>query len=107
MLKVDRSFVGAMEENSENGEIVRTVIALAKALNLKVVAEGIESIHQYHQLRILGCDFGQGYLFSEPLKAAEIERLLDDKTRWQNILPPARSQAVVQNPNISHLRLAR
>ncbi|HEX3102383.1 MAG TPA: EAL domain-containing protein, partial [Pyrinomonadaceae bacterium] len=55
LLKVDRSFVSAMEENTENGEIVRTVIALAKALNLKVVAEGIESVHQFHQLRILGC----------------------------------------------------
>src|SRR5260221_8574326 len=66
LLKVDRSFVSAMDNNTENGEIVRTVIALAKALNLKVVAEGIESIHQFHQLRILGCEYGQGYLFSKP-----------------------------------------
>ncbi len=87
LLKVDRSFVSAMEENTENGEIVRTVIALAKALNLKVVAEGIESIHQFHQLRILGCEYGQGYLFSKPLPVADIERLLTDNTRWQNILP--------------------
>lgn len=86
-LKVDRSFVSAMEENTENGEIVRTVIALAKALNLKVVAEGIESIHQFHQLRVLGCEYGQGYLFSKPLPVAEIERLLTDNRRWQNILP--------------------
>ncbi len=107
LLKVDRSFVSAMEENTENGEIVRTVIALAKALNLKVVAEGIESIHQFHQLRILGCEYGQGYLFSKPLKAADIEILLDDKTRWQNILPPTKPQLAIQNPNISHLRLAR
>ncbi len=107
LLKVDQSFVGAMEENSENGEIVRTVIALAKALNLKVVAEGIESIHQYHQLRILGCEYGQGYLFSKPLKAADIERLLDDKTRWNNILPTNQPRLTAQNPNISHLRLAR
>ena len=106
LLKVDRSFVSAMEDNSENGEIVRTVIALAKALNLRVVAEGIESIHQYHQLRVLGCEYGQGYLFSKPLKVADIERLLDDKTRWQNILPPAPGM-IPQNPNISHLRLAQ
>jgi EAL domain-containing protein (putative c-di-GMP-specific phosphodiesterase class I) len=107
LLKVDRSFVSAMEDNTENGEIVRTVIALAKALNLKVVAEGIESIHQYHQLRILGCEYGQGYLFSKPLKVADIERLLDDKTRWQNILPPPPNHFSAQNPNISHLRLAQ
>lgn len=106
LLKVDRSFVSAMEDNTENGEIVRTVIALAKALNLKVVAEGIESIHQFHQLRVLGCEFGQGYLFSKPLKVADVERLLLDRTRWQNILPPT-AGIVAQNPNISHLRLAQ
>ena len=88
-LKVDRSFVGAMEENTRNGEIVRTVITLAKALRLKVVAEGIESINQYHQLRVLGCEYGQGYLFSKPLTVADCERLLADPYRWHNILPPS------------------
>ena len=107
LLKVDRSFVSAMEENTENGEIVRTVIALAKALNLKVVAEGIESIHQFHQLKILGCEFGQGYLFSKPLPVADIERLLADTTRWQNILPAASTAALPQPRDLSHLRLAQ
>ncbi len=108
LLKVDRSFVSAMEENSENGEIVRTVIALAKALNLKVVAEGIESIHQFHQLRILGCEYGQGYLFSKPLPLADIERLLADNQRWQNILPASAPKPVIPpKPDFSHLRLAQ
>ena len=107
LLKVDRSFVSAMEENTENGEIVRTVIALAKALNLKVVAEGIESIHQFHQLRILGCEYGQGYLFSKPLPVADIERLLADNNRWQNILPHTGMPAIPQRNDISHLRLAQ
>lgn len=107
LLKVDRSFVSAMEENTENGEIVRTVIALAKALGLKVVAEGIESIHQFHQLRILGCEFGQGYLFSKPLPVADIERLLQDDRRWQNILPGPPIPALSQSREISQLRLAQ
>ena len=106
LLKVDRSFVSAMEQNTQNGEIVRTVIALAKALNLKVVAEGIESVHQFHQLRILGCEYGQGYLFSKPLPVADIERLLDDKTRWQNILP-ASTPMVPQTRETPLLRLAQ
>jgi EAL domain-containing protein (putative c-di-GMP-specific phosphodiesterase class I) len=106
LLKVDRSFVSAMEENSENGEIVRTVIALAKALDLNVVAEGIESVHQFHQLRILGCEYGQGYLFSKPLPIKDIERLLADKNRWQNILPAAQVPPPVQKRDIAHLRLA-
>src|SRR6476620_7411318 len=97
-LKVDRSFVSAMEENTENGEIVRTVIALAKALDLKVVAEGIESIHQLHQLRILDCEYGQGYLFSKPLPVADVEKLLQDRTRWQNLIPQVRVPAITASP---------
>lgn len=105
LLKVDRSFVSAMEENTENGEIVRTVIALASALNLKVVAEGIESVHQFHQLRVLGCQYGQGYLFSKPLPAQDIERLIADRKRWQNILPA--SPVIPQSRDVvSPLRLA-
>ncbi len=86
-LKVDRSFVGSMESGSENGEIVRTIISLAKTLNLDVIAEGIETIHQLHQLRILNCEYGQGYLFSRPVPAVEAEELLKDRLRWQNIIP--------------------
>ncbi|MEZ5423330.1 MAG: bifunctional diguanylate cyclase/phosphodiesterase [Pyrinomonadaceae bacterium] len=105
LLKVDRSFVSAMEENSENGEIVRTVIALAKALRLNVVAEGIESIHQFHQLRILKCEYGQGYLFSKPQSVADIEALLADEGHWQHFLPQA-PRPVPAAANISPLRLA-
>lgn len=107
LLKIDRSFVSAMEENTENGEIVRTVVALAKALNLKVVAEGIESIHQFHQLRVLGCEYGQGYLFSKPLPVSEISRLLADNNRWKNILPVTALNVIPQPRDISGLRLAQ
>ncbi len=104
-LKVDRSFVSTMEEGSENGEIVRTVIALAKALNLTVVAEGIETIHQFHQLRILGCEYGQGYLFSRPLPVSEITKLLTDRNQWRNILPENDFGAVARNLEFTQLRL--
>ncbi|MEP6787608.1 MAG: bifunctional diguanylate cyclase/phosphodiesterase [Acidobacteriota bacterium] len=107
LLKVDRSFVSEMDNNTENGEIVRTVIALAKVLKLKVVAEGIESLHQFHQLRILGCEYGQGYLFSRPLPVADIDRLLEDNGRWQNILPETGMSAANTNRDIIHLRLAQ
>jgi diguanylate cyclase (GGDEF)-like protein len=107
LLKVDRSFVSAMEMNTENGEIVKTVIALAKALNLKVVAEGIESIDQLHQLRVLGCEYGQGYLFSKPLAVRDIEKLLDDRTRWQNLMPERRVPAIDPSPDISHFDIAQ
>jgi diguanylate cyclase (GGDEF)-like protein len=105
-LKVDRSFVSAMEENSENGEIVRTVIALAKALGLKVVAEGIESVHQFHQLRILGCEYGQGYLFAKPLPVGDVTGLLADRNRWRNILPAAPPAMVPTQRDSQILRIA-
>lgn len=107
MLKVDRSFVGTMEDGTENGEIVRTIIALAKTLNLSVIAEGIETIHQLHQLRILGCEYGQGYLFSRPVPLIEADEILNDPTRWQNVIPDNNPAIVAQNREFSQLRLAK
>jgi len=104
-LKIDQSFVSTMEEGSENGEIVRTVIALAKALKLSVVAEGIESIHQFHQLRILGCEYGQGFLFSRAVPVAEATKLLENKTRWSNILPANEFGVVARNLEYTQLRI--
>jgi diguanylate cyclase (GGDEF)-like protein len=104
-LKIDRSFVSTMEDGSENGEIVRTVIALAKALKLSVIAEGIESIHQFHQLRILGCEYGQGYLFSRPVPVSEASKLLEDKGRWGNILPANDFGVIARNLEYTQLRL--
>lgn len=105
-LKVDRSFVSEMETGSENGEIVRTIIALAKTLRMNVVAEGIESIHQIHQLQILGCEYGQGFLFSRPVPLAEVEKLLEDNLRWQNIMPNQNINSLAHEHEIADLRLA-
>jgi diguanylate cyclase (GGDEF)-like protein len=96
-LKIDRSFVRSMEDGRQNGEIVRMILALSDAMKLSVVAEGIESVHQLHQLRVLNCRYGQGYLFSHPLPADEIAPLLQTNGRWVNlasgasfvIVPPA------------------
>lgn len=88
-LKVDRSFVSTMEDGSENGEIVRTVISLAKTLGMNVVAEGIETVHQLHQLQVLDCEYGQGYLFSPPVTIEDAQFLVEDKKRWQKMLSGA------------------
>lgn len=76
-LKIDRSFVWGINSNPQNGEIVRTILMLARSLNMKVVAEGIEFPEQMRILQELECDFGQGFLFSKPVDhhaAAEIVR---------------------------------
>lgn len=65
-LKIDQSFVSKMS-NDDNTEIVNTIITLANNLGMNVVAEGIETTAQLAQLRRLGCNYGQGYLFSRPL----------------------------------------
>ena len=85
-LKIDRAFIKPMEDGQQNGEIVRAVLALADTLNLEVIAEGIESVHQYHQLRVLSCRYGQGYLFSMPVTATDADVLLADPARWQRLL---------------------
>jgi diguanylate cyclase (GGDEF)-like protein len=81
-LKIDRSFVSTMSDGSENGEIVRTIISLAKNLGMEIIAEGIETIDQLHQLKILKCEYGQGFLFSRPVPKEEIETLLETRKRW-------------------------
>jgi diguanylate cyclase (GGDEF)-like protein len=79
-LKVDRSFVKGLGHDSMDSAIVRSVVALAKALDLDVTAEGIETTAQRAELLALGCDRGQGYLFARPLPAAGIAALLAGST---------------------------
>lgn len=80
-LKIDRSFIGQMTESKEKYEIVHTIIKLAESLNMKVIAEGIESIEQLASLNRLRCKFGQGYYFCKPLKASDVEeKILKDFT---------------------------
>jgi diguanylate cyclase (GGDEF)-like protein len=78
-LKIDRSFVDRLDSPEERGEIVRTIITLAHSLNLDLVAEGIENESQWLKLRELGCDCGQGYLFSRPVDSQSIDRLLKNR----------------------------
>ncbi|HEX8723586.1 MAG TPA: EAL domain-containing protein [Pyrinomonadaceae bacterium] len=75
-LKIDRSFVTQMTDNAENAEIVRTIVTLARSLDMEVVAEGVETREQLCQLGSLGCDYGQGYLFSRPVGAGQAVELL-------------------------------
>lgn len=81
-LKIDRSFIGKMNADTRNLEIVRTIIALARNLGMHVTAEGIETAEQLAQLRALRCEYGQGYLFSKPLEGEAIKRLLASKPKW-------------------------
>ena len=79
-LKIDRSFVSNIGAQSQDLIIVESTISLAKALGLRVVAEGIEDEETATSLRELGCPIGQGYYLARPVLGADIARLLDDGT---------------------------
>jgi len=76
VIKIDRSFVMHSDENEQDSQIVKTIIALGHVLNLTVVAEGVETAAQVELLRTLGCERGQGYFFSKPLPAEHLEAWL-------------------------------
>ena len=101
-LKIDRSFVSRMQTNPENAEIVRTIIMLAKNLNIEVIAEGIETVEQSEHLKNLNCSFGQGFLFSKPVVAETAERLINDFPPAEISLPDATDLNVELINNVEH-----
>lgn len=72
-LKIDRTFVGQMQDDFRNHQVVSTIITLGQQLGMAVVAEGVETSEQLQRLRNLGCQYAQGYLFARPMPAAEAE----------------------------------
>jgi len=91
-LKVDRSFVSGIGDGDENAEIVRTVITLARNLGMLVIAEGVETIEQRDLLKELKCDYGQGYLFSRPVEAANALLLIRQSQGENGIQYPLDSE---------------
>lgn len=75
-IKIDRSFVMDLVDSPKDAAIVSTIIALAKGLNFKVLAEGVETPEQAAVLTGMGCDYAQGYWFSRPLTVQRIDELL-------------------------------
>lgn len=78
-LKIDRAFIMNLTKNKADQSLVTAIIAMAKALNLKVVAEGIEEDEQKQFLIDIDCEYGQGYLFSPPITAEKFEALLREQ----------------------------
>jgi diguanylate cyclase (GGDEF)-like protein len=76
-LKIDRSFVMDIEQNADNGEIIRAIIAMANTLGLALVAEGVETEGQLAFLRRCSCEVAQGFYFARPMPPADIERFLE------------------------------
>jgi EAL domain-containing protein (putative c-di-GMP-specific phosphodiesterase class I) len=76
ILKIDKSFIDGVVTESPSSSLVATVLELARVLDLKAVAEGVEGAEQLEHLKALNCDFGQGFLFARPLDDAGLRDVL-------------------------------
>jgi EAL domain-containing protein (putative c-di-GMP-specific phosphodiesterase class I) len=76
-LKVDRSFVGNIRADESDASIINAIVAMARGLDLDLIAEGVENRTQLSYLRAQGCSEAQGYLFSRPVPATELSNLLE------------------------------
>ncbi|MDP9441861.1 MAG: EAL domain-containing protein [Actinomycetota bacterium] len=93
-LKIDRSFVAGVAENREDSAIVGAVVALAAALSLRTVAEGVETPAHLEKVRALGCSSAQGYYFARPQPAERVAALLG-RGGAQVATPPAKGPTAV------------
>ena len=78
VLKIDRSFVADVDTDQRKAAVVQAVVAVAEALGMRVIAEGIERSEQLDYLTAIGCDSGQGFFFSRPVAADVIGRMLEE-----------------------------
>ena len=82
-IKIDRSFIVGLDEGAESASIVRAITGLADSLAMATVAEGVETEHQLSEVRALGCDEMQGYLFSRPMPAADLRRMFGRRAAFR------------------------
>lgn len=87
-LKIDKSFVAALDRTGRGGVIIQAIVALARALSLTVLVEGVETEEQRVLLRLAGCDEMQGFLFARPAPAEAIDELLARQDRGESGLAP-------------------
>jgi diguanylate cyclase (GGDEF)-like protein/PAS domain S-box-containing protein len=83
ILKIDKTFVHGLNTDQNDMQIIRLIMALAQALNLETIAEGVETHAHIEELRNMGCHIGQGYFFSVPLTAEEAGRLVASPRKFE------------------------
>jgi diguanylate cyclase (GGDEF)-like protein len=91
VLKIDKAFVAALLAGPEDAALAHAIVRLAHTLQLGTVAEGIETAQQFAELRRLGCELGQGYLFAPPLSSADMADVLRTARQHGTLLPATTS----------------
>lgn len=81
-IKIDRSFVRAIEVESRSRHVVQSLVSLARGIGLDAIAEGVSSAGQLEMLRTMGCTYGQGFFFAKPVPREELVTLLRREYRW-------------------------
>jgi diguanylate cyclase (GGDEF)-like protein len=81
-VKIDRAFVQTLGREARGVQFLQAMVTLAQSLHLETVGEGVDSDEQLRQLRAIGCTFGQGFLFAEPMEVAVFEQMLRDDPGW-------------------------
>jgi EAL domain-containing protein (putative c-di-GMP-specific phosphodiesterase class I) len=74
--KIDRQLISPIADSHEQRQLIASIVEIGRTLNIRVVAEGVETMEQAYLLREIGCDFLQGYAFAKPMTAAELETFL-------------------------------
>jgi diguanylate cyclase (GGDEF)-like protein/PAS domain S-box-containing protein len=103
-IKIDRCFIAALSEKSESHAIVRAIANLARNLELRVTAEGVETEQQLQQVRMLGCTEMQGYLFSPPRAAADIVQFFTPGTEYARSLISVNASSDRKNGKMCGIR---
>ena len=92
-LKIDRSFVNEITTDEDDAHITQAVISMAHSLEMKVIAEGVETEAQLAYLLRYGCDEVQGYLFARPMPGDDCAKAIIDEAKLQAIIEPVRTRA--------------
>lgn len=97
-IKIDKSFVQNLSIYSEDMVLCEAIIVMAHKLGLKVIAEGVETIEQRDLLFAVGCDYGQGYLFSKPVSCDALEALCIEQNKLERDAQPIYEKELVKSP---------
>jgi EAL domain-containing protein (putative c-di-GMP-specific phosphodiesterase class I) len=92
VLKIDRSFVTTMTTDPKAAEMVAAVAAMARAMSLATIAEGVETVAQAEALAALGINHGQGFLYAKPQAVADFDRMLASRAEESGWMTAAKSR---------------